>query len=157
RYLEATIAAAEHPAQASHLPGIGDRSRAAASSGPANARSGGSEALALLNIVGHATQRIDAIDRVSGKATYTRDVTLPGMLYAQVLRSPHPHARIRSIDVSKARAMPGVRAVLTHENCKVVWGAGGIAGGQQYNDEVKKVTKQRRYAFNNPVRFVGEP
>jgi CO/xanthine dehydrogenase Mo-binding subunit len=79
------------------------------------------------------------------------------MLYAQVLRSAHPHARIRSIDVSKASELPGVKAVLTHENCKVVWGAGGIAGGQQYNDDVKKITKQRRYAFNNPVRFVGEP
>ena len=71
-------------------------------------------------------------------------------------------ARIRtrasaSIDVSKARALPGVKAVLTHENCQVVWGAGSIAGGQQYNDEIKKITKQRRYAFNNPVRFVGEP
>jgi CO/xanthine dehydrogenase Mo-binding subunit len=39
----------------------------------------------------------------------------------------------------------------------VVWGAGSIAGGIQYNDEMKKITKQRRYAFNNPVRFVGEP
>ncbi len=53
--------------------------------------------------------------------------------------------------------MPGVKAVLTHENCTVVWGAGSVAGGQQYNDEIKKITKQRRYAFNNPVRFVGEP
>jgi xanthine dehydrogenase molybdenum-binding subunit len=47
--------------------------------------------------------------------------------------------------------------VVTNENCKVVWGAGGVAGGRQYVDEVKKITKQRRYAFNNPVRFVGDP
>ena len=71
-------------------------------------------------------------------------------------------ARIRTrasarIDVSKALALPGVKAILTHENCQVVWGAGSIAGGQQYNDEIKKITKHRRYAFNNPVRFVGEP
>ena len=79
------------------------------------------------------------------------------MLFARILRSPHPHARIRSIDTSKAQALPGVTAILTHENCRVVWGAGSIAGGQQYNDEVKKITTQRRYAFNNPVRFVGEP
>ena len=59
--------------------------------------------------------------------------------------------------MSKARALAGVKAVLTHENCQVVWGAGSVAGGQQYSDEVKKITKQRRYAFNNPVRFVGEP
>ena len=113
--------------------------------------------IAPLRTVGHPTPRIDALDRVSGKATYTGDVHLPGMLYARVLRSPHPHARIRSLDVSKARALPGVKAVVTHENCRYVWGAGSIAGGQQYNDEVKKITKQRRYAFNNPVRFVGEP
>jgi len=113
--------------------------------------------LAALKTLGHATPRIDARERVSGKAAYTDDVNLPGMLYARVLRSPHPHARIRRIDVSKALAMPGVKAVVTNENCKVVWGAGGVAGGRQYVEEVKKITKQRRYAFNNPVRFVGEP
>jgi CO/xanthine dehydrogenase Mo-binding subunit/aerobic-type carbon monoxide dehydrogenase small subunit (CoxS/CutS family) len=107
--------------------------------------------------LGHATPRIDAVERVSGKASYTGDVKLPDMLYARVLRSPHPHARITSIDVSRARALPGVKAIISHENCQVVWGAGSIAGGQQYNEETKKITKQRRYAFNNPVRFVGEP
>jgi xanthine dehydrogenase molybdenum-binding subunit len=114
-------------------------------------------AAAALQTVGHPTPRIDAVERTTGKATYTGDVKLPGMLYARVLRSPHPHARIKSIDVSKARALPGVRAIATHETCQVVWGAGSIAGGQQYNDDVKKITKQRRYAFNNPVRFAGEP
>src|ERR1700687_2228298 len=120
-----------------------------------DSRSG--SAIAPMNVIGHAAPRIDAVERVTGRATYTRDVHVPGMLYAQVLRSPHPHARIRRIDVSKARALAGVKAVLTHENCTVVWGAGSIAGGVQYNDEIKKITKQRRYAFNNPVRFVGEP
>jgi len=118
---------------------------------------GASADIPALQTVGHATPRIDAVDRCSGKATYSADVKLPGMLYGRVLRSPHPHARIKSIDVSRARALPGVKAIVTHENCQVVWGAGSIAGGQQYNDEVKKITKQRRYAFNNPVRFVGEP
>ena len=113
--------------------------------------------LAILKTVGHETTRIDARERVTGKATYSGDIYLAGMLYARVLRSPHPHARIRSIDTSRAAALPGVKAILTHENCSVVWGAGGIAGGQQYSDPVKKITKQRRYAFNNPVRFVGEP
>lgn len=110
-----------------------------------------------MKVIGHPTPRIDALERVSGRATYTRDVYLDGMLYAQMLRSPHPHARITSIDLSKARALPGVKAIVTHENCDVVWGAGSIAGGAQYNDELKKITKQRRYAFNNPVRYVGEP
>ncbi len=113
--------------------------------------------MTALNTVGHSTPRIDAAERVTGRAKYTNDVQLPGMLYAKVLRSPHPHARITRIDVSKAKALPGVKAVLTHETSKVVWGSGSIAGGQQYNDEVKKITTHRRYAFNNPVRFVGEP
>jgi len=110
-----------------------------------------------MKVIGQPTPRIDAAERVSGKATYTRDVHLDGMLYAQVLRSPHPHARIKSIDLARAKALPGVKAIVTHENCNVVWGAGSIAGGGQYNDELKKITKQRRYAFNNPVRYVGEP
>jgi xanthine dehydrogenase molybdenum-binding subunit len=112
---------------------------------------------AALTTVGHAAPRIDAVERCSGKAMYTGDVKLPGMLYARVLRSPHPHARITRIDVSKARALPGVKAIITHETCKVQWGSGSIAGGQQYNDETKKITTHKRYAFNNPVRFAGEP
>jgi len=52
---------------------------------------------------------------ITGKATYTNDVSLPGMLHAAVLRSPHAHARILSIDTSAARALPGVYAVLTGE------------------------------------------
>ncbi len=116
-----------------------------------------SETMKPLKTVGHPTPRIDALERVTGRAQYTGDVKLPGMLYARVLRSPHAHARIRSIDVSKAQALAGVKAVITHENCKVVWGAGSVAGGIQYNDDIKKATKQRRYAFNNPVRFVGDP
>ena len=117
----------------------------------------GPVAIAAAGKLGKPTPRIDAVERVTGKATYTGDIQLPGMLYARVLRSPHPHARIAKIDASKARALPGVKAIVTHETCKVVWGAGGISGGAQYNDEVKKITKHRRYAFNNPVRFVGEP
>ncbi len=110
-----------------------------------------------LATVGRPTARIDALERVTGRAKYTGDVRLPGMLYARVLRSPHPHARIVRVDAARARALPGVRAILTRENCSVVWGSGSISGGQQYNDEVKRVTKHRRFLFNNPVRFVGDP
>jgi CO/xanthine dehydrogenase Mo-binding subunit len=68
-----------------------------------------------MNVVGRNVPRIDAFERVTGRATYTRDVRVPGMLYARVLRSPHPHARIRSVDASGAEALPGVRVVITHE------------------------------------------
>jgi xanthine dehydrogenase molybdenum-binding subunit len=142
RYVEATMAAG-----AATIPVGGTAQYGAVPGAP----------VAALATVGHPTPRIDALERVTGKATYTGDFHLPSMLYARVLRSPHPHARIRSIDISKAAAMPGVKAILTHENCTVVFGAGGIAGGVQYNDQIKKITKQRRYAFNNPVRFVGDP
>jgi CO/xanthine dehydrogenase Mo-binding subunit/aerobic-type carbon monoxide dehydrogenase small subunit (CoxS/CutS family) len=144
RYVDAVLAASQ---SAPARPRTGSLRREPLSGVP----------MAALTTVGHATSRIDAEQRVSGKATYTGDVRVPGMLFARILRSPHPHARIRSIDVSRARALAGVKAILTHDNCQVVWGAGSVAGGQQYNDEIKKITRQRRYAFNNPVRFVGEP
>jgi CO/xanthine dehydrogenase Mo-binding subunit len=115
-----------------------------------------STAVQPLTTIGHVTPRVDAIERVTGQATYTNDLKLPGMLYARVLRSPHPHARIRHIDASAASRLPGVQAVITHENAQVVWGAGAVAGGRQYNDAIKEITRQRRYIFNNPVRCVGD-
>jgi len=60
-----------------------------------------------LHSVGHPTPRVDALKRVTGTATYTGDIELPGMLYARVLRSPHAHARIRDIDLEKALALLG--------------------------------------------------
>jgi xanthine dehydrogenase molybdenum-binding subunit len=110
-----------------------------------------------MSTVGRDTPRIDAYERVTGRADYTRDMTLPGMLYARVLRSPHPHARIRSIDVSAARALPGVRAVITHETHQIVYGSGSIAGGRQYSDAAKDITLHKRYMFDNPVKHVGQP
>jgi len=115
-----------------------------------------SEAVQPFTTIGHVTPRVDAIARVTGQARYTNDLKLPGMLYARVLRSPHPHARIRHIDTREAARLPGVRAVITHENAQVVWGAGAVAGGRQYSDAIKESTRQRRYIFNNPVRCVGD-
>jgi CO/xanthine dehydrogenase Mo-binding subunit len=63
--------------------------------------------------VGTRPIRPDGFDKVTGKARFGADLKLPGMLYGWVLRSPHAHARIRSIDVAGAAAMPGVRAVVT--------------------------------------------
>lgn len=110
-----------------------------------------------MNVVGRNVPRIDAFERVTGRATYTRDVRVPGMLYARVLRSPHPHARIRSVDASRAEALPGVRVVITHETHPISYGPGSIAGGRQYNDAMKEITTHLRYIFDNPVRFVGQP
>ena len=65
------------------------------------------------NIVGKRPIRPDGVDKVTGRAQYGADVKLTGLLAGRVLRSPHPHARIRSIDTSKAEALPGVKAVVT--------------------------------------------
>jgi CO/xanthine dehydrogenase Mo-binding subunit len=89
-----------------------------------------SEAVLPLTTIGHVTPRVDAMARVTGQAKYTNDIKLPGMLYARVLRSPHPHARILCIDTSEASRLPGVKAVITHETAHVVWGAGAVAGGE---------------------------
>src|SRR6185503_19442452 len=63
--------------------------------------------------VGTRPVRHDGVDKVTGRANYGADFTLPGMLHGAVLRSPHAHARIVSIDTSAAAAMPGVKAVIT--------------------------------------------
>ena len=67
-------------------------------------------------VIGRNAVRRDALDKVRGTAMYTSDITLPGMAHAAVVRSPHPHARIVSIDASAALAMPGVRAVAHYGN-----------------------------------------
>ena len=69
-----------------------------------------------LHQVGHSLPRSDAADKLSGGAVYGPDVLLPGMLHAKLLRSPRAHAKLLLIDASAARAMPGVRAVLTRDD-----------------------------------------
>ena len=64
-------------------------------------------------VVGKPLPRLDGVDSVTGRATYTVDIVLPGLLHARLFRSPVPHAKIRRLDVSRARALPGVSAVLT--------------------------------------------
>ena len=66
-----------------------------------------------LKVIGTSPVRPDGVPKVTGRAQYGADWTLPGMLWAKVLRSPHAHARIRSIDTSAAEALPGVKAVVT--------------------------------------------
>lgn len=68
-----------------------------------------------LNVVGKETRRRDAFEKVTGRAIYSTDITLPNMLHAKALRSPRGHARITSLDASAAREMAGVHAVLTRD------------------------------------------
>ncbi len=64
-------------------------------------------------VIGTRPVRPDGVDKVTGRAVYAADVQMTGLLHGFVLRSPHAHANIRSIDTSKAEALPGVRAVVT--------------------------------------------
>jgi CO/xanthine dehydrogenase Mo-binding subunit len=66
--------------------------------------------------IGKRTPRPDGADKVTGRAAYAADTTMPGMIWGKVLRSPHPHARIKSIDTSKAEKLPGVKAVVTSKD-----------------------------------------
>jgi xanthine dehydrogenase YagR molybdenum-binding subunit len=66
-----------------------------------------------MHVIGKPHPRLEGREKVSGRARYASDVRLPGQLYARVLRSPYPHARIASIDTSKAVAAPGVHAVIS--------------------------------------------
>src|SRR5213595_3093883 len=63
--------------------------------------------------VGTRPIRPDGVPKVTGRAMYAADLAMPGQLVGKILRSPHAHARIRSIDTSKAAALPGVKAVMT--------------------------------------------
>ena len=81
--------------------------------------------------VGTRPIRHDGYDKVTGKAAYGSDISLPGMLHAKMLRSPHAHAIIKSIDISRAEAAPGIHAIITaadlpeYENKPVIGPSGG--------------------------------
>src|ERR1700755_2698482 len=66
--------------------------------------------------IGQRTIRPDGMDKVTGRAQFAADTSMPGMIWGKVLRSPHPHARIRSINTAKAEAWPGVKAVVTSKD-----------------------------------------
>ena len=70
-------------------------------------------------VVGRPLPRLDGYDRVTGEAEYSMDVSLPGMLHAAILRCPHGHAMVKNVDVSRAKEMPGVRAILTDADPEV--------------------------------------
>lgn len=91
-----------------------------------------------LTTVGQRRPRVEGAEKVTGRARYTYDIRLPGQLYARVLRSPHPHARVVRIDSSRAAALPGVRAVLSRANAPDI----------DWYKESK--------LFDDTVRFVGD-
>ncbi len=91
-----------------------------------------------LKIIGKRVNRIDALDKVTGKAKYTSDMKLPGMLYAKMLRSNVPHAVVKSIDISEAKSLPGIHAIHLIENT------------QKEGEE----NKNGKYPM---VKYVGQP
>jgi CO/xanthine dehydrogenase Mo-binding subunit len=97
-----------------------------------------------LGRVGESAPRADAVPKVTGEFAYSSDAYAAGMLWGRTVRSPHAHARILSIDVSEALAMPGVHAVLTHED---------VPGEKRYGLEFQD---QPVLAFDR-VRYFGEP
>jgi xanthine dehydrogenase YagR molybdenum-binding subunit len=98
---------------------------------------------AALQVIGKPTPRLDGWLKVTGAARYTADVKLPGMLYARMVTSPHPHARIRSINTAAAERHRGVRAVHVLER---------VLGNTQLRDPSQELPA--RYPI---VRFAGQP
>jgi 4-hydroxybenzoyl-CoA reductase alpha subunit len=74
------------------------------------------------NIVGHSQRKVEGLDKSTGRARYTDDISLPGMLHGKILRSPIPHGRIVSIDTSRAEGLEGVHAVITGRDMAVRYG-----------------------------------
>ena len=99
--------------------------------------------------VGKPERKVDSIKLVQGKPAFTDDVEMRGMLTAKVLRSPVAHAKIKHIDVSKARALPGVAAVLTYQDIpRVVYSTAG------QSDPIPGPLDT--FSLDHKVRFVGD-
>jgi 4-hydroxybenzoyl-CoA reductase alpha subunit len=95
-------------------------------------------------VVGHAVTRSDAPDKVTGRAKYTADLRLPGMLHGKILGSPMAHGILKRVDVSRARALPGVLAVITGSDVPDTWY--GVSPAR-YDEQI--LAKDR-------VRYVGD-
>ncbi len=102
-----------------------------------------------LSIVGKAERKVDAMKLVTGKPAYVDDIELRDMLYGRLLTSPHAHAVIRDIDVSEARALPGVHAVLTYKDIPRV---PYTTAGQSWPEP----GPHDQYSLDYIVRFVGD-
>jgi CO/xanthine dehydrogenase Mo-binding subunit len=102
-----------------------------------------------LGSVGEPVPRVDGIPKVTGAFAYSSDLHAAGMLWGRTLRSPHAHARIHAIDISAALEMPGVHAVLTHEDVP-----GEKCYGGQFQDQPVLAFDRVRY-FGEPVALVA--
>ncbi len=100
-------------------------------------------------VVGHNVTKVDAIKLAAGRPAFTDDIQLPGMLYGKILGSPHAHARIQRIDVRRAKALPGVHAVLTYQDVPRV---PHTTAGQAWPEPSPYDT----YLLDSKVRFVGD-
>ena len=96
-------------------------------------------------VIGKPAPRIDGEVKATGRASYAADLILPGMLWAKVLHSPHPHARIVHIDTSRAERLPGVRAVVTGRD---------VVGGDKYG--FLPTTRDELPFETEKVRYVGD-
>jgi CO/xanthine dehydrogenase Mo-binding subunit len=96
-----------------------------------------------------AARRADAVPKVTGEFAYSSDLDAAGMLWGRTVRSPHAHARVLSVDVSEARGMPGVHAVLTHEDVP-----GQKTYGLDFADQPVLAIDRVRY-FGEPVAIVA--
>jgi xanthine dehydrogenase molybdenum-binding subunit len=95
-----------------------------------------------LNVVGTSPEMKLTRNKVTGKAVYTVDMKRPGMLYAKILRSPHASAKIKRIDTREAEAYPGVKAVITHEEAKLLY--------------MPSHGSAREYGLDDMVRYMGD-
>ena len=100
-------------------------------------------------IIGHSVKRVDLLGKVTGAAQYAGDIQLPGMLHARTLRCKVAHANIRRIDTTRALALAGVKAVLTHENVPRV-----LHAGSPHPRSSSLAADQ--YILDRKVRYWGE-
>lgn len=100
-------------------------------------------------VVGRPEEKVDARKLAQGKPVFTADLHIEGMLYGALLTSPHAHARIKRIDASLARELPGVHAVLTHDDLPRIKHA---SGGQSYPQPLP----YDQVCLDNKVRHVGD-
>src|SRR5712691_713434 len=103
----------------------------------------------VIGRIGEVVERVDGIPKVKGEFAYSSDLVAAGMLYGHTVRSPHAHARIRSIDISAAVTMAGVHAVLTHEDVP-----GEKTYGLEFPDQPVLAIDRVRY-FGEPVALVA--